>query len=171
MRKLIISASLGLAVLATGFASPAFAQRAQRAPRAPVVRLPEGAEVRVATIDELSSKTASAGDTIYMRVIDPVRHNGVIVIPDGARVIGTVVSVRKRGIAGRSGKLEIAAQSVKVGDSSIRLRGAKNGGGKGQGTLSIASAVIVAPLAIIITGKSAVIKPGTEFLAYTDQDF
>ncbi|MBK8272824.1 MAG: hypothetical protein IPK89_07575 [Sphingomonadales bacterium] len=60
-----------------------------------------------------------------MRVIDPVRHNGVIVIPDGARVIGTVVSVRKQGIAGRSGKLEIAAQSVRSGIPSIRLRGAK----------------------------------------------
>ncbi|MBK6299392.1 MAG: hypothetical protein IPF48_16585 [Sphingomonadales bacterium] len=107
MRKLIISASLGLAVLATGFASPALAQRAQRAPRAPVVRLPEGAEVRVATIDELSSKTASAGDTIYMRVIDPVRHNGVIVIPDGARVIGTVVSVRKRALPGDRASLRL----------------------------------------------------------------
>lgn len=165
MRKWIISASLGVAVIAA--ATPGTAP-AQRAPR---VRLPEGAEVRVATIDELSSKTSKVGDTVYMRVIDPVRYNGAIVIPDGARVTGSVITVRKRGIAGRSGKLEIRANSVKVGENSIRLRGAKNDQGKGQGTLSIATAVVVAPLAIIITGKSAVIKPGTEFIAYTDQDY
>ncbi len=168
MRKILISTFLALAILASVAASPVLAQRSSRAA---AVRLPEGAEVTVSTIDELSSKTANAGDTIYMRVTDPVRHNGVIVIPDGARVTGTVVSVRKRGIAGRSGKLEIAAQSVKVGENSIRLRGAKNGQGKGQGTLSIATAAVVALPLIFITGKSAVIKPGTQFIAFTDQDY
>ena len=123
------------------------------------------------TENELSSKTAKEGDTIYMRVSDPVRYNGTIIIPDGARVIGRVVSVRTRGIFGRSGKLEIAAESVKIGDDSIRLRGGKNDQGKGQGTLSIASAVLVAPIAGIITGKSAIIKAGTEVTAYTDQDY
>lgn len=167
MRKLLISASLGLAILASAVTGPVLAQRSSRSS----VRLPEGAEVRVATIDELSSKTSKVGDTIYLRVIDPVRYNGAIVIPDGSRVTGTVVTVRKRGIAGRSGKLEIRANSVKVGENSIRLRGAKNDQGKGQGTLSIGTALVVAPLAIIITGKSAVIKPGTEFIAYTDQDY
>ena len=121
--------------------------------------------------NDLSSKTAKQGDIIYFRVSDPVRYKGNIIIPDGARVIGRVVSVRTRGIFGRSGKLEIAAESVKVGEDSIRLRGGKNDQGKGQGTLSIASAVLVAPIAGIITGKSAVMQAGTEVIAFTDQDY
>lgn len=133
-------------------------------------RLPEGTEVRVRTESELSSKTSEAGDTVYLRVSDPVKINGRIIVPDGARVTGRVSAARHRGVFGRSGKLEIAVDSVKIGDNSCRLRGAKNSSGKGQGTLSIATAVLVAPLAGIITGKSARIPANTEFIAYTDQD-
>jgi len=154
---------LGIAASAA-LPEPAYAQRS-------VVKLPEGAEVRMRLDNDLSSKTAKQGDIIYFRVSDPVRYKGNIIIPDGARVIGRVVSVRTRGIFGRSGKLEIAAESVKVGEDSIRLRGGKNDQGKGQGTLSIASAVLVAPIAGIITGKSAVMQAGTEVIAFTDQDY
>ena len=84
---------------------------------------------------------------------------------------GTVITVRKRGIFGHSGKHEIRANAARIGENSIRLRGAKNGQGKGQGTLSIATAAVVALPLIFITGKSAVIKPGTQFIAYTDQDY
>lgn len=168
MHKLLLRASLGL-VLAGAMTNPVLAQRSSSSRSA--VQLPEGAELRIRTENELSSKTAKVGDTIYMRVVDPVRYNGNIVIPDGARVTGRVSAVRTRGIFGRSGKLEIAAESVKVGESNLRLRGAKNDQGKGQGTLSIATGVLVAPIALIITGKSAVIKAGTEFTAFTDQDY
>jgi hypothetical protein len=159
MRNILLKASLGVALSAS-------ATIASAAPR-----LPEGAELRVRTESELSSKTAEVGDTIYLRVSDPVRYNGIIIIPDGARVTGHVSAARHRGVFGRSGKLEIAVDSVKVGEDNIRLRGGKFDKGKGQGTLSIATAVLVAPIAGIITGKSAVIKQGTEFVAYTDQDY
>lgn len=158
-RKLIIGAGL-----AFGFLGGASAANA--APR-----LPEGTEVRVRTESDLTSKTAEVGDAVYLRVSDPVRHNGRIVIPDGARVTGRISEARHRGVFGRSGKLEITVDSVKVGENSVRLRGARKNSGKGQGTLSIATAVLVAPVAGIITGKSAVIKQGTEFIVYTDQDY
>ena len=163
MRKLIISALLGL--FAAGWAmNPASAQRSR-------VRLPEGAEIRMRTLDSLSSKTANEGDEIRLITSDPVRYNGVVIIPDGSTVVGRVAMVRHRGVFGRSGKLEIKVESVKVGESRIRLRGGKASNGKGQGTLSIATAVLVAPIAGVITGKSAVIPAGTEFTAYTDQDY
>lgn len=159
MRKILLSAPLWAALSIS-------ATTANAAPR-----LPEGAELRVRTESELSSKTADVGDTIYLRVSDPVRYNGIVVIPDGARVTGHISAARHRGVFGRSGKLEISVDSVRVGEDNIRLRGGKNNSGKGQGTLSIATAVLVAPIAGIITGKSAVIKQGTEFIAYTDQDY
>ncbi len=134
-------------------------------------RLPEGTEIRVRTESDLSSKTAEVGDMVYLRVSDPVRYHGHVVIPDGARVTGRISEARHRGVFGRSGKLAISVDSVKVGENSIRLRGARNNNGKGQGTLSIATAVLVAPIAGIITGKSATIKQGTEFIVYTDQDY
>lgn len=157
MRKILISASLALAGVAT-IASAAG-------------RLPEGAEVRVRTESDLTSKTAEVGDTIYLRVSDPVRYNGRIIIPDGARVTGHISEARHRGVFGRAGKLEIACDSVKIVENNLRLRGGKNNNGKGQGTLSIATAVLVAPVAGVITGKSAIIKQGTEFICYTDQDY
>jgi hypothetical protein len=158
-RKRIIGPALAL-VLFSGFGV------ASAAPR-----LPEGTEIRVRTESDLTSKTAEVGDTVYLRVSDPVRYNGRVVIPDGARVTGRISEARHRGVFGRSGKLEITVDSVKVGEGSIRLRGARKNSGKGQGTLSITTAVLVAPVAGIITGKSAVIKQGTEFIVYTDQDY
>ena len=159
MRKILFRATLGIALAGA-------ATIVSAAPR-----LPEGTEIRVRTESDLTSKTAEIGDAVYLRVSDPVRRNGVIIIPDGARVTGRVSAARHRGVFGRSGKLEISVDSVKIGDNSLRLRGGKNNNGKGQGTLSIATAVLVAPIAGIITGKSAVIKQGTEFIAYTDQDY
>lgn len=157
MRKILISASFALAGAAT-IASAAG-------------RLPEGAEVRVRTESDLTSKTAEVGDTVYLRVSDPVRYNGRVIIADGARVTAHVSVARHRGVFGRAGKLEIACDSVKIGENNLRLRGGKNNNGKGQGTLSIATAVLVAPVAGVITGKSAVIKQGTEFICYSDQDY
>lgn len=157
MHKFMIRGPLGIAL-------------AGAATIASAAGLPEGTEVRVRTESELSSKTSEAGDTVYLRVSDPVKYNGRIVIPDGARVIGRISSARHRGVFGRSGKLELAVDSVKIGDNTCRLRGAKASSGKGQGTLSIATAVLVAPVAGIITGKSARIPANTEFITYTDQD-
>ena len=155
MRKFILSASLGLAL--AGVATTAHARP----------RLPEGTEIRVQTESDLSSKTAEVGDIVYLRVSDPVNFNGRVVIPDGARVTGHISEARHRGIFGRAGKLEIAVDTVAVGQTNLRLRGGKNSNGKGQGTLSIATAVLVAPVAGVITGKSAVIKQGTEFIVFT----
>ena len=159
MRKILIRATLTLVLVGGATAASAAG------------RLPEGAEVRVRTESDLTSKTAEVGDTVYLRVSDPVRYNGRVIIADGARVTGHISEARHRGIFGRAGKLEIACDSVKIGENSLRLRGGKNSNGKGQGTLSIATAVLVAPVAGVITGKSAVIKQGTEFICYSDQDF
>ena len=157
MRKILISASIGLASVATSVTAAS--------------RLPEGAEVRVRTESDLTSKSAEVGDTVYLRVSDPVRYNGRVIIPDGSRVTGHVSEARHRGVFGRAGKLELACDSVKIGENNLRLRGGKNSNGKGQGTLSIATAVLVAPVAGVITGKSALIKQGTEFICYSDQDY
>ena len=157
MRKFLMNAALALSGVATTASAAS--------------RLPEGAEVRVRTETELSSKTAAVGDTIYLRVSDPVRYNGRIIIPDGAKVTGHVSEARHRGVFGRAGKLEVACDSVRIVENNLRLRGGKNNNGKGQATASIAAAFLVAPVAGVITGKSAIIKQGTEFICYTDQDY
>lgn len=167
----------GLLILAgAAMGGPALAKAKPKRPvAAPVVlRLPQGTEVKVRTETELSSKSAKVGDAVPMRVIDPVRYRERIVIPAGAMVTGRVTEVKGRGMLGKSGKLEIAVESVNVGKASIRLRGARNGAAMNGGTqtaLKVAGAVVASPLVLLAPGRSAVIEAGTEFVAYTNEDY
>jgi hypothetical protein len=119
-------------------------------------------------------KKAKVGDPVALIVIDPVRYRERIVIPAGAKATGRVIAVKGRGMLGKSGTLEIAAESVAIGNGSIRLRGARNGaaaGGTAQTALKVAGAVVASPLVLLAPGRSAIIEAGTEFVAYTNEDY
>ena len=59
-------------------------------PAQPGVMVPAGTVVMVRMNDRLSSKTAHVGDSFNGTLIQPVAVNGVVVIPSGAEVSGSV---------------------------------------------------------------------------------
>lgn len=178
MPKLRIGWLFLIVVLAVSASGELLAKEKPRARRPaaarPALRLPQGTEVKLRTETLLSSKTAKVGDAFTLRVIDPVRYREKIVIPAGAMATGRVIEVKGRGMLGKSGTLKITAESVVVGKGSIRLRGAGTGaaaGGSGQTALKVAGAVVASPLVFLAPGRSAVIEAGTEFIAYTNEDY
>ncbi len=114
---------------------------------APIVKtLPAGAEVDVILMDGLSSETSQAGDTVRARVANDVMQDGVMVIPAGSIVSGTVTEVvplKKIGGAAKLalsfGRLEITAANVIAIEANL-LREGKSQTGKDAATIGGAAA-------------------------------
>src|SRR5215210_4683936 len=83
--------ALLLALLAPTLApTAALAIASQDGAAAGEVTLPDGTELNVVTIEEISSKTATEGDALTFKVDEDVRVNGKVVIAKGALVKGEV---------------------------------------------------------------------------------
>jgi hypothetical protein len=65
-----------------------------------------GTALRLMVWNEVSTRSAKAGDRFLMIVDAPVAIDGRIVIPRGAKAWGEVVSARSSGMVGRAGALE-----------------------------------------------------------------
>lgn len=132
--------------------------------------LKEGTEIRLVTLTELSSKHSKVGERFDLEVSDDVMLNGRVVIPQGARAVGEITRSTKKGMWGKSGKLETRLLYVRVGDRNVRISGAVGDKGK-AGTAGVVGAVLVAPVVgFFVTGTSAVLPPRTVTVGYLDAD-
>jgi len=86
------------------------------------VTLPSGTPVRVTLATNITSETASAGDSWSGTVREPVVVNGRTVIPEGSMVSGTVSAARPAQRGSRA-MLDLAMTSVEINGRSYRVRG------------------------------------------------
>ena len=113
----------------------------QAAPSQPApLRIPAGTVVTVRTSQSLSSKTSQPGETFTATVAEPVSAGGQVVIPDGAKAVGTVVEAHPLGrfkggamLQIRLSSIEINGQNVPVDSSSVSR--SEKGKGKRSATL------------------------------------
>ena len=135
------------------------------------VKLAEGTEFDVFTIDEISSKTATEGDPLTFKVADDVKVGNVVVIAKDAMVKGTVSSAEKSGHMGKSGKLGIRVESTSAVDGQkVRLRATKGKQGDDKTGSVIALTLLVSPLFLLKHGKDAKIKSGTRLKVFVDEE-
>jgi hypothetical protein len=79
--------------------------------------------------------------------------------------------VKRSGMLGRKGKLDVALRQIELVDGSrIKVRAAKSQGGQVSGGV-IAVAAIINPLFLLIKGKNVTYTQGAEFDAFVDGDF
>lgn len=120
-------------------AAPSAVAPSGAAPSAPAqpasITIPAGTVVTVRTSQALSSKTSQAGETFTATVAQPVNVGGSVMIPDGAKALGTVVTAHPLGrfkggalLQVRLSSIEIAGQSVAIDSSSV----ARSEKGKGK---------------------------------------
>jgi len=103
-------------------------------------------------------------------VSDDVALNGQVVIPMGSKAVGEVTKVEKKGMFGKSGKIETRLVYVKVNGQQIRIRGAVGDRGVG-GTAATVGAMVVIPVAgFFVTGTSAVLPPGSTATGLLEAD-
>jgi hypothetical protein len=128
----------------------------------------------VALAHGVSAKTSRAGDRVVLRTIEPVLNAGLIVIPAGATVIGSVARVEEsRG--GRPGAVAIEAEAVTLEDGSrIALDGTLVREGQDyRRSVTGGSVMVGGSLTVPLGRRNATpnLEAGTAFLARTSKDY
>lgn len=89
-------------------------------PRAPVT-VAQGQLLKVRTAESLTSQRAKDGEPVEFTVVRDVYSAGVLAIPRGATIRGTVVDVKKAGRLGGSADLGLRLTSLDMGGQSYPL--------------------------------------------------
>jgi hypothetical protein len=132
--------------------------------------LPKGTSIRLRTLQELSSKDSKVGLRFDLETAEDILLNGRIVIPRGSPAVGDVTMVKKKGMWGKSGKLEARVLSIRANGKDIPVRGIVNDKGD-AGTAGVVGSILVLPIAgFFVTGTSAVLPAGTGANALLETD-
>jgi hypothetical protein len=134
--------------------------------------LQQGTPIHLATDAEMTSQDNRVGDRIDLRVLDAVSLNGHTVIPVGTRAVGEVTLVRRKGMWGKSGRLEFRPLYILLGGREIPISAHQMTKEKGEtGTAGVVASIVVLPLAgFFVTGTSARIPRGSTVDAELSQD-
>lgn len=151
--------------------SPAAPQQAQAAEAPAKLVLKEGTDVKLKFAQDLSSKTAAEDDPVNLVLDEDLKVGDVVVAKAGAKALGTVTHVKKAGMMGKAGELNMRLEYVLVGDTRMKIRGTKGKEGQGKEGTAVALTVLFGPIGLIKHGKNVDIKEGTPLAAYVDQDF
>jgi hypothetical protein len=77
--------------------------------------IPANSTLHVRLNQELNSETNRVGDTFTATVVDPVySSNGVLVIPQGSKVVGRVTNVSRAGKGGEPASLDVQFTSARL---------------------------------------------------------
>jgi len=115
-------------------------------------------------------KLAKVGQRFQLEVSAPIEVNGVVVIPAGSPAWGEIISVRNKGMWGKSGKLEAKLLFTRVNGRQIRLTGSFDDKGV-TGTAAVVGAIALVPIAgFFTTGTSAVLPMGGAVKGFIDED-
>lgn len=136
--------------------------------------LVEDTPVRLRLAQTISSGTAKVDDKVDFEVIEEIKVANLVVISQGATAIGTVTEAHTKKSFGRSGKLNVNIDFVRLSNGDkVALRAVKGGsGGSHTGAMTgavIATAIVffpAAPLFFFIKGKNIIIPKGTEITAF-----
>ena len=139
------------------------------APAPTQTSLPANTEVLLSMNEELSTKGGKieVGTKFRMSVVNDVRLNGFTVIPRGTPAVGEVTWKTGKGMFGKSGKMEVDLRHLDLNGQTIPLTGHYRQEGSGNTVATVATVILVAPIAgMLVTGRSAVLPQGRELKAY-----
>ena len=137
----------------------------------PRTLIPDGTELTVVTIDEISSRDATEGDPVNFRVAEDLVIDGRVVIAKGTLAKGTVTSSVRSGRMGKGGKLGIRLESTSTVDRQrVKLRAAKGKKGDDNTASVIALTMLVSVFFLLKKGNDAKIKAGTPIQVFTDEE-
>jgi hypothetical protein len=159
-------------------AQPAAPVIAPAAPQAVILAPASGSVLRAGTEVPLrmeegldsNDKSLREGQQVRMSVASDVRLGNVVVIPAGSPATAEITDIRRKGMWGKSGRINARVLNVRVGDRLIRLTGTFDDKGV-TGTAGVVAAVAFVPIAgFFLTGTSAKIPAGGGVKAFLDED-
>lgn len=151
---------------------------APAAPQAVILSSPSegilrsGAEVPLRMLETINSnnKSLREGARIRLEVAQPIMLGSAVVIPAGSPATAEITEVRRKGMWGKSGRIEARVLNVRVGERLIRLSGTFDDKGV-TGTAGVVTSIALVPLAgFFVTGTSANIPAGSGVKAFLDED-
>jgi hypothetical protein len=83
------------------------------------VSIPDGTEIAVRLEQSVSSRTARPEDRIEANVAEPVRVDGAVAIPSGARVRGIVQAVEPARRPSHGGRLELSFDTLETAEGRM----------------------------------------------------
>jgi len=140
---------------------------------APVQKLvlKEGSDVQLKFAQDVTSKTATEGDTVNLVLDQDLKLGDVVVAKAGAKAVGTISHSKKAGMMGRAGELNMRLEYLLLEDGRLKLRGSKGREGEGKEGAAVALTVLFGPIGLIKHGKNVEIKQGTPLTVYTDENY
>jgi hypothetical protein len=121
---------------------------------APASRVvPPSTVLSVTPLVEITSKRIEEGDKFQFSVVADVVEGGVVAIPRGTLVQGTITWKTGRAIGGKSGKFEVTFDHVTVHGKNYKLTGLHRQEGRGNSVGALLGSMVV-------SGRSAVMLPG-----------
>jgi len=135
-----------------------------------MVMLREGTDVPLKFAQALSSKSAAEDDPVAFILDEDLKVGDVVVAKAGSKAFGEVSNVKKSGMMGKAGELNVRLDYLKVGDSKIKLRGTKDKEGESGTTGAIVLTVLFGPIGLIKHGKNIDIPQGAPLKAYVADD-
>jgi hypothetical protein len=165
----------------TSYSSSALAQAVLVPPdRQPTVSLApvqmnkiyQGTEISLRLLRELTTKgkALKAGDRFDLELVDPLKLGEATVVASGSRAQGEIMSVRNKGMFGKSGHFTARLMHLRVGERLIRLAGTFDDKGIAGGWGAAAAIYAAGPLGFFVTGTSAKIEAGTVVKGIIDED-
>ena len=141
--------------------------------------VPPGTGVEIELLQDVSSETLKAGQSIPFKLVRPIEISGETLLPAGTPATGTVEAVQTSGHWGKNGALDLALQPLKLADGTlVRIdfpRPQKKSEKKEKAGERTASAMVLAsyfpliPVALISgarKGKPFTIRSGERYLVY-----
>ena len=135
-----------------------------------MLHIPEGTELNITFMDELSSAHSTVGDTFTISSDEPIDLGHGASLPAGLTGAGEVTSVHKKGMMGKAGDLSVRLNYLKLGSYKIKLRGSKGAEGDAKIGTTVVLTVLFGPLGLLKHGKDVTIAKGQKLKAYVDQD-
>jgi len=157
-------------VVMLGIALAIFAQDGARMPTGETYVLKEGTEVALKFAQDVSSKTAAEDDRVNFELAEDLKVGDVVVAKAGSKAVGSVTHVKKAGMMGKGGELNVRLEYLKVGDSRVRLRANKGKEGEDKTGTTIVLTVLFGPIGLIKHGKNVEVKSGAPLKAFVDED-
>jgi hypothetical protein len=86
---------------------------------AAAVEIPRGAHVLLRMENSINTRTAQAGDFVYLRTASPMSADGQIIVPSGSYVQGVVTQAKQSGRVHGRAELAIRLESLTLASGKV----------------------------------------------------
>ena len=142
------------------------------------IKLEDNTPVHLVLSDNLSSASATTGQTISFEVSEDVLVDALVIIPRGSLAWGTVTEAQAKRRLGRAGHLDVNIDKVRLADGEKVLLSATSHAKGASHTGAMTAGIVVtslivwpaAPFFLFMHGHDVTIPKGTKIEAFINGD-